>query len=292
MIEFNQQQPHPLPVERACFLLGLSRSHYYGATAFNTTVAGSAGRASEVEGLMERMEALVLEFPGYGYRRITRQLQREGWHVNHKRVLSLMRQHGWLCLPRHRWVRTTDSEHGLRIYPNLVPELVVTGLDQLWVADLTYIRLPQGFCYLAVILDAYSRKVIGWDLSHHLDARVAVAALRQALTVRQPPAGLVHHSDRGVQYACRDYVELLLSVKAIVSMSRRGCPRDNAQAESFFRTLKMEEVYLQEYSNFEAALAAIEAFIEAVYNRKRLHSSLGYLPPEEFEAMLTMPLAA
>jgi transposase InsO family protein len=239
-----------------------------------------------------RMEELVLEFPGYGYRRVTRQLQREGWYINHKRVLTLMRAHGLLCLPRKRWIATTDSVHGLEVYPNLVPQMEVARLDQLWVADLTYIRLPQGFCYLAVILDAFSRKVIGWELSHWLDARVAVTALERALQARQPAPGLVHHSDRGVQYACRNYIDLLLTAGARISMSGRGRPRDNAQAESFFRTLKMEEVYLQEYQSFEEASVCIDQFITAVYNRKRFHSSLGYVPPEEFEASILSALAA
>jgi putative transposase len=236
--------------------------------------------------ILRRIEALVLEFPGYGYRRVTRQLQREGCCINHKRVLALMRNHGLLCRSRRRWVATTDSKHGLRVYPNLVPGLRVETLNQLWVSDLTYIRLPQRFCYLAVVLDAYSRKVIGWSLSRWLAATVAVEALEQALRERQPSAGLVHHSDQGVQYACRAYVERLLSMGAAISMSRRGRPRDNAQAESFFRTLKMEEVYLQEYQDYDEALACIEHFITAVYNRKRLHSSLAYVPPEEFETLL------
>jgi transposase InsO family protein len=187
-------------------------------------------------------------------------------------------------------VRTTDSEHGLRCWPNLLRELVVERLDQVWVADITYIRLPSGFCYLAAVLDAHARKVVGWQLSERIDADLARDALEHALRTRRPPPGLVHHSDRGVQYACRDYVDRLRSVGAQVSMSAKGRPRDNAQAESFFRTLKVEEVYLNEYENYEHARRELGRFIEDVYNHKRLHSALGYVPPSEFEANLTAGL--
>ena len=272
----------PLPVERLCFLLGLSRSYYYKCV--NTSRRALEAEAEAwLDRLLCRIEEIILEFPGYGYRRVTAQLNREGWGVNRKRISALMQAHGLSCRPRKRWVATTDSEHGLKVYPNLLPQQEVTGLDQLWVSDLTYIRLPQGFCYLAVVLDAYSRKAIGWELSIWLDAAVAVTALERALESRRPGPGLVHHSDRGVQYACREYVELLQAAGCEISMSRKGCPRDNAQAESFFRTLKMEEVYIQDYQDVDEARASIEHFIDAVYNRKRLHSSLGYVPPEEYE---------
>jgi len=202
-----------------------------------------------------------------------------------------MRAESLLCQLKRRWARTTDSEHGLRIYPNLLADCgwrALTRLDQAWVADLTYIRLPAGFCYLAAILDAFSRKVVGWSLSRHIDADLAVAALEQALAGRQPRAGWIHHSDRGVQYACRDYVERLDAAGAQVSMSAKGTPRENAQAESFFRTLKHEEVNLSDYEDYDEAKHALGCFIERVYNEKRLqrlHSSLGYRPPSEFEEL-------
>ena len=278
MIRQQQRERPGLPVEVACQLLGVSRgSFYYQGEEFDH-------QAFWDELLREQLEPIVLELPGYGYRRATKELHRQGWHVNHKRVLRVMREAGLLCRRRRRSVRTTNSAHGLRVWPNLLPEVKPTGLDQVWVADLTYIRLPGGFCYLAAILDAYSRKVIGWELSEHIDAELALTALDQALLVRQPAPGFVHHSDQGVQYASALYVERLLSAGARISMSRRGHPRDNAQAESFFRTLKCEEVYLQDYQDIDEAEANLARFIDDVYNQKRLHSSLGYVPPSEFEA--------
>jgi transposase InsO family protein len=197
-----------------------------------------------------------------------------------------VRERGILWRAKRRWVRTTNSEHGLHTYPNLLRDTKAsdwTHPNRLWVADITYVRLPQGFCYAAAILDAFSRRVVGWHVSRDIDAPLVLAALEKALALRQPAPGWIHHSDRGVQYACGGYVECLVAAGAQISMSRKGCPRDNAQAESFFRTLKMEEVYLQEYRDFAHASACIGQFIEALYNRERLHSALGYLPPAEFE---------
>jgi len=266
-------------VERACALLGVSRHLYYRALQ-----APEAGVPAPPDmALRDAMERIVLEFPGYGYRRVTAQLRREGWTINHKRVLHLMRTQGWLCRLHRRWIKTTQSAHGLRRYPNLIKAMVIERLDQVWVADLTYIRLPQGFAYLATILDAFSRKAIGWHLSRQLDASLVLAALEQALQARQPPPGFIHHSDQGVQYACGDYVARLLAAGGQVSMAAKGCPRENAQAESFFRTLKVEEVDLQEYHDLAEADAGLAHFIGAVYNPKRLHSALGYMPPTEFE---------
>jgi transposase InsO family protein len=271
-----------LPLARACQLLGLNRGSYY-------RVQEEPEPAADALALRQAIEQVVLEFPGYGYRRVTACLRRDGWPVNHKRVLRIMREESLLCQLKRRWVRTTDSAHGLTVYPNLLKQAgwrSLTGLDQAWVADLTYIRLPEGFCYLAAILDAYSRKVVGWALSQEIDARLAVAALEQALQTRKPAPGWIHHSDRGVQYACRDYVALLEGAGARISMSGKGRPRDNAQAESFMRTLKHEEVYLKDYQSFSEAKQAIGRFIAAVYNEKRLHSALGYRPPSEFEELL------
>lgn len=247
MIHSSRSLFAALPVERACALLGLDRSGYYRARENR--------RAHDVDetALRDAIENIVVEFAGYGYRRVTAQLARDGCTVNHKRVLRIMRQESLLCQLKRRWVPTTNSEHGLRVYPNLLQKVKAARLDQVWVADITYIRLPGGFCYLAAVLDAFSRRCVGWHLSRFIDGDLALAALDKALTLRRPAAGWVHHSDQGVQYACRDYVQRLLAAGAQVSMSRRGTPRDNAQAERFFRTLKTEEVYLQDCCTFEEA---------------------------------------
>jgi putative transposase len=282
VIQASQQLFPALPLERACQLLGVNRGSFYRLREASPPSASAVA-------LREALEAVALEFPAYGYRRVTKALQRAGWNVNHKHVLRIMREESLLCRLRRRWVKTTDSDHGLGVYPNLLKQAgwrLLTGTDQAWIADITYIRLPHGFCYLAAILDAYSRKVVGWALSEEIDARLVLAALQEALETRKPPPDWIHHSDRGVQYACRDYVERLLAAGARISMSGKGRPRENAQAESFMRTLKQEEVYLQDYQSFAEAKQAIGRFIEAVYNEKRLHSSLGYRPPSEFEQLL------
>jgi len=217
--------------------------------------------------LRDAIQRLAVEMPAYGYRRITAALRREGWVVNHKRVLRLMRKDNLLCLRRRAFVRTTDSGHQLPVYPNLARELQVTGLNQLWVADITYIRLALEFVYLAVILDAFSRRVIGWALARTLEAEVALAALRMALAGGRVAPGLVHHSDQGVQYACGDYIALLTEHEIQISMSRRGNPYDNAQAESFIKTLKYEEVYRTEYLDFGDAWRRIGKFIESIITR-------------------------
>jgi putative transposase len=282
VIQSAQRRFPGLPLERMCQLLAVNRGSYYRHQE-------APPPASAEVALRAAIEAVVLEFPAYGYRRVTKALQRDDWLVNHKHVLRIMREESLLCRLRRRWVKTTDSEHGLTVYPNLLKDAgwqKLTRIDEAWVADITYIRLPQGFCYLAAILDGFSRKVVGWELAEEIDGALVLAALRQALAARKPAAGWIHHSDRGVQYACGDYVQLLLAAGAQVSMSGKGRPRDNAQAESFMRTLKHEEVYLQDYQSFQEAKQAIGRFIDAVYNEKRLHSSLGYRPPSEFEQLL------
>jgi transposase InsO family protein len=236
--------------------------------------------------LRDVLQRIALEFPSYGWPRMTRELGRRGWAVNHKRVYRMMREDNLLCLRRRKFVRTTDSAHPLPVYPNLAREMTVTDLDQLWVADITYIRLHVEFVYLAVILDACSRRVIGWALGRTLDDELTLAALHRALQQRQPAPGLVHHSDRGVQYASCDYTALLQSRGITISMSRKGNPYDNAIAESFMKTLKYEEVYRDDYQDLLQARSSIQRFLEQVYNEKRLHSALGYLPPIEFEQTL------
>jgi transposase InsO family protein len=267
-------------------VLAVNRGSYYRGQA---PLAPDRERRAEATRLRDRIEAITLEFPGYGYRRVTAQLQREGCAINHKRVLKIMRAESLLCELQRRWVKTTDSEHGLRRYPNLLAKRgwrQLTGINQAWAADLTYIRLREGFCYLAALLDAFSRRVVGWHLAERLDASLTVTALERALASRCPPPGLIHHSDQGVQYACRDYVTVLEEAGARISMAAKGTPRENAQAESFFRTLKYEEVYLQEYETVLDVEPSVGRFIETVYNEKRLHSSLGYRPPCEFEDLV------
>jgi len=235
--------------------------------------------------LVKEIERVILEFPGYGYRRVTEHLRREGKRVNHKRVLRLMKENGLIKRRKRRYVKTTNSKHSYRVYPNLIKDLVVKETNQVWVSDITYIRLLYDFVYLAAILDRYSRKAIGYALSRHIDSRLTLEALHMALTERNPPTGCIHHSDRGVQYACADYVDRLKKHGLLISMSRKGNPYDNAEIESFFKTLKYEEVYLTEYRTLEEAQISLESFIKEVYNKKRLHSSLGYVPPEEFEIL-------
>ena len=234
--------------------------------------------------LRKHIERLQQDFPGYGYRRLGQQLRREGIVVNDKKIRRVQRKYQLFPI---RWqsfkIATTDSNHGHKVYPNLLAEKVLTGLNQAWVADITYIRILKGFVFLAAILDRYSRKVIGWAISKRIDAEICVAALKVALEERQPPPGCIHHSDRGVQYACREYVTLLMQAQMQISMSRTGNPYDNAHMESFFKTLKYEEVHLANYESYDDVVQRVPHFIEQVYNRKRLHSALGYLPPEQYE---------
>lgn len=264
-------------------MIELPRSTYYYKSC-----SQEAKLEQDVE-LLDHIERIVLEFPGYGYRRVTHQLQRQGRQVNHKRVLRLMRQAELLCRRRRRFVVTTDSQHGFHIYPNLSRRMELTGLNQLWLADITYIRLRQEFVYLAALLDACSRKVVGWALGKTLSTSLTLEALKQAIANRHPPAGCIHHSDRGVQYACDQYAKTLQSSGFQISMSLKGNPYDNAKMESFFKTLKQEEVYLNDYRNLQEAGDRISFFLDTVYNKKRLHSALGYLPPAEFEALTTNP---
>jgi transposase InsO family protein len=239
--------------------------------------------------LIERIEQICLDFPKYGYRRVTEQIKREGWLVNHKKVHRIMCEKQWLCRPqKKKWVCTTDSNHKLPVFPNLIKDLTLNRINQLWVADITYIHILVCFIYLAVILDVYSRKAIGYAISRNIDTQLTLDALRMAIVNRNPPWGCIHHSDRGVQYASADYVKELKFYGFQISMSRKGNPYDNAFAESFMKTLKSEEVHLWEYRTMEDVQKRIPYFIEDVYNHKRLHSAIGYRPPCEFELMLEL----
>lgn len=267
---------------RMCDLGHVSRAGLY-------RFDGKADTPEDDLDLRDEIQKIALAYPYYGRPRITAELKRRGWEVNHKRVGRILREDNLLCLRRRKFVVTTDSNHSFRVYPNLAKDAQLTGIDQLWRADITYIRLETEFVYLAVVLDAYSRRVIGWALDRHLEDDLAIAALKTALKHRRPSPELIHHSDRGVQYASNDYTGLLKENGIRISMSRRGNPYDNAACESFMKTLKYEEVYRQEYRDLAEARSNIGQFIEEIYNGKRLHSALGYVPPAEFERSLLIP---
>jgi putative transposase len=266
-------------IERWCRLAGVSRAGYYRYWQ------ASAPRQEETA-LRDEIQRLSLAHRFYGYRPLTMLLKRSGWVANHKRVQRLRQEDNLLCVPKRAFrPATTDSGHRFPIYPNLARKLIPMAVNQLWVADITYVRLSEEFVYLAVILDAFSRRVIGWSLATHLQASLALAALEMALRDRDVlSGGLIHHSDRGVQYACGDYIRRLEQAGIQPSMSRPGCPWDNAMAESFMRTLKREEVDGQAYRDLEHARSSIGTFLEDVYNKQRLHSALDYLAPEAYEA--------
>jgi putative transposase len=266
-----------LTVERMMELGQVSRASFY---RFEEST--HPGHDADMD-LRDAIQRIALEWPSYGRPRITAELRRHGWKVNPKRVYRILREDNLLCIRKRKFMVTTDSNHGRKIYPNLARTMVLTGMDQLWVADITYIRLREEFVFLAVILDAYSRRVIGWALDRTLEDSLTLAALRMALARRIVQSGLVHHSDRGSQYASGGYTDLLKENRIGVSMSRKGNPWDNAACESFMKTLKYEEVFRSEYRDLQEALLSIREFLEKIYNQKRLHSALGYLPPAEFE---------
>ncbi len=266
-----------LSIERMCQLAGVSRAGFYR----------SLQEQEPVEEDMEVRSAIQLIFTEhkrrYGYRRVSKEMRRRGLQVNHKRVQRLMREDNLLAIQPKAFVVTTNSDHNLEVYLNLASRMKLTGINQLWVADITYIRLHREWVFLAVILDAFSRKVVGWELDRTLAARLPIVALQKAIEQRQPPPGVVHHSDRGVQYASSDYVGVLRKHDMLPSMSRPANPYDNASCESFMKTLKREEIYANQYRDLDHLRANIAEFIDVYYNRVRLHSALGYTPPDEFE---------
>jgi len=269
-----------LSVERMCELSGVSRARFYRHWEL------SAPRQADTA-LRDAIQQVIVEKRFYGYRRVQQELRQRGQCVNAKRVLRLMREDNLLSLRTRRFVpATTDSQHGWRVWPNLARGLVTRNLNELWVADITYVRLREEFVYVAVVLDAHSRRVIGWSLARHLGASGAVQALRMALLERQPAPGLIHHSDRGIQYACADYLTLLADHGAQPSMSRVGNPYDNAKAESFIKTLKQEQVYGRDWRDLDALRAELTTFFEITYNHQRLHSALDYQTPAAFEQQL------
>jgi putative transposase len=276
-----------LSVESMCRLAQVSRAGFYRHWQER------APRSEQTELRAEVQRIALAHRRNYGYRRVTEQLRSEGWAVNRKRVARLMAEDNLLCLRRRRFAVTTDSGHTLGVHLNLAARMELTGIDQLWVADITYIGLAEQFLYLAVVLDAYSRRVVGWALEERLDAKLAICALRQAIDVRKPAIGLVHHSDRGVQYASATYAGLLAEYGVVPSMSRPGNPYDNAQCESFIKTLKQEEIYTRRYRDRADLEAHIEQFIERYYNHRRLHSALDYQTPDGFERnLLDLPAPA
>lgn len=283
-IHENLDEGDAVSVAGACDLLEVSRSGYYDWCTRSRGARVSSRRMLDMA-LRDELQKIAVDFPRYGFRRMTVELRNRGFYVNGKRVIRLMREDNLLCVVRRFKPVTTDSDHNLKVFPNLARNMVVTGVNQLWVADITYIQLSTEFIFLAVILDVYSRRVIGWNLSRSLATDLALGALKMALRRRKNAdlTRLVHHSDQGVQYASNAYVDLLKEHGINISMSRRGNPYDNAFAESFIKTLKYEEVYLNEYLTFQDAFENISKFIDAVYNKKRLHSGIGYKSPIQFE---------
>ena len=275
-----------LTIGRMVELGGVSRASFYRFDA------GCQPRPERDMDLRDAIQRIALEWPSYGRPRITAELRRQGWEVNPKRVYRLLREDNLLCVRKRKFVATTDSKHGRKVYPNLAKEMALTGIDQLWVADITYIRLQSEFVYLGVVIDAYSRRVIGWALERTMEDDLTLGALRKALELRRPAPGVVHHSDRGSQYASGDYADLLQAHGCQVSMSHKASPWENAGCESWMKTLKYEEVYRQEYRDLSEARACLAQFIDRVYNQKRLHSALGYRPPVEFEESLVHTAAA
>lgn len=267
-------------------MTGLARSTYYYRPQVDP-----GDRAQQDADLRDRIERIQADFPGYGYRRVHEELKRQGEIVNGKRLRRVMKQYGLKPITWRTFVHTTDSNHRFRIYPNLLKGHTVTGLNQAWGADITYIRIRTGFVFLAAILDLCSRKIVGWAISKRIDRQVCIEALKMAIAARPGTRGCIHHSDRGVQYASDDYIKILRNHGFQISMSAKASPGDNAFVESFFKTLKYEEVHLWNYDTYEDVIDRVPYFLEEVYNRKRLHSSIGYRPPIEFEQFVNSTCA-
>lgn len=282
MIERNRNSENPIPIKSAAKLLNISRSGYYNWLKNRNT---NAKIKKEDMKIKNEIHKIAIYYPGYGYRRITKELRNRGYLVNHKKVLRLMREDNLLCIKKKFKPLTTNSNHKHKIYPNLIKNLDINRLNQVWASDITYIQLAYEFIYLAVIIDLFSRKCIGWELSRNIDSQLVLNALEKAIKNRWKSnmKGLIHHSDQGVQYASEKYVNCLLEHNIKISMCRKGNPYDNAFVESFIKTLKYEEVYLKEYNSFYDAFDNLSKFIDTVYNKKRLHSSLGYKSPIDFE---------
>ena len=263
-------------------MIGLSQSTYY----YQPKVPRKERDQADAD-LRDKIETLQANYSCWGYRTLRAQMcLRYDLRVNGKRILRVMQKYDLFRHIKRRFIKTTDSEHGYPVYPNLLKGVEVTDVNQVWVADITYIRILTGFVFLAVVLDVFSRRIVSWAIAKRIDHRLTVEALRMALSTRNPRAGLIHHSDQGVQYACTQYVKALKDHEIGISMSAKGNPYDNVYAESFFKTLKNEEVHLWEYESFTDVLERVPEFIEEVYNKKRVHSGIRYLPPEEFEAIV------
>ena len=291
MVQKQLNSDDSLHISDAMRLLNVSKSGYYKWS--RKSCSGSDSVQAEME-IRDELQKIAIGFPRYGYRRMTIELYNRGYHVNHKKVLRLMQEDNLLCVKRHFKPLTTDSNHDYRVYPNLMKNLTIVQPDQVWASDITYIQLADEFVYLAVMLDLFTRKCIGWQLGRHIDTQLTLSALNQALKQRWNPGlqDLIHHSDQGVQYASNLYVDCLKGHNFQISMSRKGNPYDNAFVESFIKTLKYEEVYLNEYVTFSDALRNIGRFIDDVYNKKRLHSSLGYKSPDDFEREVNLNILA
>jgi len=286
-VESELNSDNYISIGKTCSYLGVSRSGFY-----NWQKRKNSGKSNDTYemSIKDEIQKIVVSFTGYGYRRVTKELHRRGYLINSKRVLRLMKEDNLLCVKKRFTPLTTNSNHNFPVYPNLIKNISLSGLNQVWASDITYIHLLREFIYLAAIIDIFSRKCIGWEIDRNIDTQLTLNALRKALEKRWNPdvKGLIHHSDQGVQYASNDYINCLKKYNIRISMSRKGNPYDNAFVESFIKTLKYEEVYISEYETFNEAYQNIENFIEEVYNKKRLHSSIGYLPPDEFEAGINL----
>lgn len=289
MIKEISKSCNSVSVKHASSLLGVSRSGFYKWSSDDNGL-----RPDSDARIKDEIVKIIGECPGYGYRRVDPELRRRGFIVNHKRISRIMKQNNLICKKKRFKPTTTDSDHNNKVYPNLIRNIEIVRPNQVWASDITYIRLVKGFVFLAVIIDLFTRRCIGWELSRCLDNRLALNALRMALKVREDEnlEDLIHHSDKGVQYTSAEYVMCLKEKNIRISMSRTGNPYDNAYAESFFKTLKVEEVYLNEYETYRDALENVGRFIEEVYNKKRLHSSLGYKTPMEFEREVSINIEA